>query len=160
MRNKGYVSLLIGFFVAIILFYTINAVVSKLLSDSAQVSDDIAVTYKIIDISEFIKLNAQQALKFSINKTAEQMNINISDIKTDDTLRQLFLGNLTKNFDPSLITHMYISQNIDFDVKVDSISIDTLSSVIYATIKIQVFDIFGQTSNRIASTTATISQNF
>ena len=83
MRQKAYVSLLIGFFVAIVLFYTINAVVSKLLSDTAQVSDDIALTYKIIDISEFIKLNAQQALKFSINKTAEQMNININDIKTD-----------------------------------------------------------------------------
>src|SRR5438876_8109486 len=123
MRQKGYVSLLIGFFVAIVLFYTINAVVSKLLSDTAQVSDDIALTYKIIDISEFIKLNAQQALKFSINKTAEQMNININDIKTDQGLRQDFLGNLSSIFDPSLITHLYISQDIDFNVTVKSIDI-------------------------------------
>lgn len=129
---KGYVKQLTALIFTLILFYVVNLVISQLLKSEAFVSDAAAWSYKMVDAIEFAKLNANQALKFSVEKTATELGItDLSIFLQNEQQKANFLGNLTENFNPSL---KY--SEVDVLVSVNSIEIKdnkiTIETVIYS----------------------------
>jgi len=77
-----WIKLLVGFVFVLIMFMVVDYFLAKSLQRECIVSDRVALSYKMIDMVEFAKLNAKQAFKFAINKSAEELGMSSeSDLK-------------------------------------------------------------------------------
>jgi hypothetical protein len=100
--SKGYIQMVFAFVLILVVFIIVNWYLSSLFSTEIFVSDVIADSYKMINAIEFAKLNAKQALKFSVDKTADDMKIDLASVASNRQTKQEFLKELEKNYDPDL----------------------------------------------------------
>jgi len=148
---KGYIKMLVAFIMILVIFFVVDFFLASRLYTECEVSDAVALSYKMTNAVEFTKLNAKQALEFSINKTVGNLNItNMTDLITNNTLRQQFLDELNETFNPSMLDRI----DMDIDITV-SLDVDTTNSRILARLEIVV-----RSLHRTAKTDTEIYQNF
>lgn len=100
---KGYSSSLVFGVVSLALIYILNYFMSVTFYGEQEISDRIANSYKTQNAMEFAKLNAKQTLRFSIERTKEELGIvDLTIILQDEQQKMNFLEKLKENFDPSL----------------------------------------------------------
>lgn len=116
---KGYVELLLGWLLVLILYVSVSYYVDARLKYETKTSDAGAQTYQAINAIEFAKLNSQQALKFSVQQTEKDLQLKFSDIQNNNQLQSGFLDRLKKNYNPS-----QDYSDVDVSVTVLSLSID------------------------------------
>ena len=142
---KGYMNLLLGFFMMLIVFAIVNWYLSTRLYFESGVSDLAGQTYKMINAIEFGKINSQQSLKFAIQKTEKDLHVTSQELLQNTQIQPAFLDKLKKNYNPSL-------DYSDVDVSV------TVLSLTIETDRIIASNLFSATSeSRSASLTADIT---
>lgn len=110
---KGYAEILMGWVIMLVIFIIVNSYLTIRMQSDVFISDAVADSYRMINAIEFAKLNLKQDLKFSIEKTKQ-------DMKTDKiTDGEKFLTSLKANFHPS---HSY--SEVDVSVSLNSVKIE------------------------------------
>ena len=125
---KGYVQETVGIAAIILLMIGASYYYGQRISTEKKVSDRIAATYEIINSVEFAKMNAEQSMKFAVEKTKKDLGIKTL---ADASLRKSILETLKKNLD---LSYPYASP--DTEVRVDLVSLNFENNKIMVKINI------------------------